>query len=401
MNAVLEVRDLAVTFRSQDGPVPAVEGVSFTLHEAETLAIVGESSSGKSVTALALMRLLPPPPSCRIGGSAKLFVDGNARSGPAGLGAAKPSPAGLGNAKPGAGDATLDLLTIPEAAMQDVRGRQVAMIFQEPMTSLNPVHTVGAQIVETLVFHEHISTGTATARAVELLDHVGITEPRRRLGSYPHHLSGGMRQRVMIAMALACRPRVLIADEPTTALDVTIQAQILDLLRRLQQETGMAVIFITHNLGVVAELADRVLVMYAGQVVEEAPVAALLRRPLMPYSAGLLRSVPRLDAVLRKGVRLRAIPGNVPDPADKPAGCTFHPRCEHAVASVCDLARPALETIGQESSGQQSPGGQAAVGEHAVTQHAVGEHAPGEHAGGEHATAEHRVRCCRWREIAA
>jgi oligopeptide transport system ATP-binding protein len=362
MNAVLELRDLAVTFRSQDVAVPAVEGVSFTLREAETLAIVGESSSGKSVTALALMRLLPPPPSCRVGGSARLF----------------------------AGDAALDLLTMPDAAMQDVRGRQIAMIFQEPMTSLNPVHTVGAQIVETLVFHEHLSTGAATARAVELLDHVGITEPRRRLGSYPHHLSGGMRQRVMIAMALACRPRVLIADEPTTALDVTIQAQILDLLRRLQQETGMAVIFITHNLGVVAELADRVLVMYAGQVVEEAPVAALLRRPLMPYTAGLLRSVPRLDAVLRKGVRLRAISGNVPDPADKPAGCTFHPRCEHAVASVCDLARPALETVGQHS-GQQYRGEQAAEGEHA----------DGEHAGGEHAGREHKVRCARWREIAA
>jgi oligopeptide transport system ATP-binding protein len=347
MNAVLEVRDLAVTFRTQDGPVPAVEGVSFTLHEGETLAIVGESSSGKSVTALALMRLLPTPPSCRVGGSAKLF----------------------------AGNAALDLLSSPDAVMQDVRGRQVAMIFQEPMTSLNPVHTVGAQIIETLVFHEHLSSDAATVRAVELLDHVGITEPRRRLGSYPHHLSGGMRQRVMIAMALACRPRVLIADEPTTALDVTIQAQILDLLRRLQQETGMAVIFITHNLGVVAELADRVLVMYAGQVVEEAPVAALLRRPLMPYSAGLLRSVPRLDAVLRKGVRLRAIPGNVPDPADKPAGCTFHPRCEHAVTQVCDVARPELEDAGQYA-GADAAGG-----------HLVG--------------AEHKVRCVRWREIAA
>jgi oligopeptide transport system ATP-binding protein len=250
---------------------------------------------------------------------------------------------------------------MPDAAMQDVRGRQIAMIFQEPMTSLNPVHTVGAQIVETLVFHERLSAEAATARAVELLDLVGITEPRRRLASYPHQLSGGMRQRVMIAIALACRPRVLIADEPTTALDVTIQAQILDLLRRLQRETGMAVIFITHNLGVVAELADRVLVMYAGQVVEEAPVAALLRHPLMPYSTGLLRSVPRLDAVLRKGVRLRAIQGNVPDPANKPVGCTFHPRCDHAVAAVCDSTRPALESAAQD----------------------------------------HSVRCRRWREIAA
>ncbi len=330
---VLDVRDLAVTFRGQGGPVPAVEGVSFRLHEGETLAIVGESSSGKSVTALALMRLLAPPPTCRIGGSALLR----------------------------AGEQALDLLAMPDAAMQDVRGRQIAMIFQEPMTSLNPVHTVGAQIVETLVCHEHLGAAAATARAVELLDLVGITEPGRRLASYPHHLSGGMRQRVMIAMALACRPRVLIADEPTTALDVTIQAQILDLLRRLQRETGMAVIFITHNLGVVAELADRVLVMYAGQVVEEAPVAALLHHPLMPYSTGLLQSVPRLDAVLRKGVRLRAIQGNVPDPAHKPGGCTFHPRCEHAVATICEAARPALEA----------------------------------------ADDGHNVRCARWREIAA
>jgi oligopeptide transport system ATP-binding protein len=331
--SVLDVRDLSVTFRGQGGPVPAVEGVSFALDEGETLAIVGESSSGKSVTALALMRLLAPPPTCRIGGSAVLR----------------------------AGEKTLDLLTMPDAAMQDVRGRQIAMIFQEPMTSLNPVHTVGAQIIETLVFHERLSAEAATARAIELLDLVGITEPRRRLASYPHQLSGGMRQRVMIAMALACRPRVLIADEPTTALDVTIQAQILDLLRRLQRETGMAVIFITHNLGVVAELADRVLVMYAGQVVEEAPVAALLRHPLMPYSTGLLRSVPRLDAVLRKGVRLRAIQGNVPDPANKPVGCTFHPRCDHAVAAICDSTRPALESAAQD----------------------------------------HSVRCRRWREIAA
>jgi oligopeptide transport system ATP-binding protein len=314
--ALLDVRDLAVTFRGQNGAVPAVEGVSFVLHQGETLAIVGESSSGKSVTALALMRLLAPPPTCVIGGSALLAApDGGAR----------------------------DLLTMPDAAMRAVRGRQIAMIFQEPMTSLNPVHTVGAQIVETLVAHEHLPSATAIARAVELLDLVGITEPRRRLASYPHHLSGGMRQRVMIAMALACSPRVLIADEPTTALDVTIQAQILDLLRRLQHETGMAVIFITHNLGVVAELADRVLVMYAGQVVEAARVAALLRQPLMPYSAGLLRSVPRLDAVLHRGTRLRAIQGNVPDPAAKPAGCTFHPRCDHAAPAICDTTRPTLE----------------------------------------------------------
>ena len=229
------------------------------------------------------------------------------------------------------------------------------------MASLNPVHTVGAQIVEPLTEHEGLSTAAATARAVELLDLVGISEPRRRLAAYPHHLSGGVRQRVMIAMALACRPAVLIADEPTTALDVTIQAQILDLLRRLQRDAQMAVIFITHNLGLVAELADRVLVMYAGQVVEEAAVATLLGRPLMPYTAGLLRSVPRLDAVLRGGRRLQGIPGNVPDPRHRPAGCSFHPRCAHALADVCDSTRPALER----------------------------------------ATPIHAVRCRRWQDIAA
>ena len=325
MTALLDVSELSVHFRD----VAAVQRVSFSLAEGETLAIVGESSSGKSVTALALMRLLAPPPSCLISGSVTL--DG------------------------------IGLLALPEESMRAVRGRQIAMIFQEPMSSLNPVHTIGAQIAEALTQHETLSAGAARARAVELLDLVGIPEPRRRLDSFPHHLSGGMRQRAMIAMALACRPRILIADEPTTALDVTIQAQILDLLARLQRETGMAVIFITHNLGVVAEIADRVLVMYAGQVVEDAPVATLLRHPLMPYTAGLLRSVPRLDAALKRGVRLPAIPGHVPDPAERPDGCSFHPRCHQARPGLCDSDAPALE----------------------------------------HAAAAHRVRCHRWREIAA
>ncbi len=331
---LLEVQDLGVTFGIGRDPIAAIERVSFRIDAGETLAIVGESSSGKSVTALALMRLLPPPPACRITGRVLLH---------------------------GAAGGTTDLLALPEAAMRRVRGGEIGMIFQEPMTSLNPVHTVGAQIVEALMEHEQLGAAAAAVRAAELLDMVGIAEPRQRLASYPHHLSGGMRQRVMIAMALACRPRLLIADEPTTALDVTIQAQILDLLRQLQREQHMAVIFITHNLGVVAEIADRVAVMYAGQVVEEAAADALLRRPLMPYTSGLLRSVPRLDAALRRGKRLQAIPGSVPDPRHRPAGCTFHPRCAHFVPDLCDAARPALEA----------------------------------------ATPAHAVRCRRWRDLAA
>jgi len=336
MSAVLDVRDLSVTFRGAGGLVAAVEGVSFQLQERETLAIVGESSSGKSVTALALMRLLGEPPGCVIGGQATLRrADG----------------------------AVVDLLTLPEARMAGIRGRDIGMIFQEPMTSLNPVHRIGDQIIEGLLAHERLSNRAARARATELLAHVGIPEPALRARAYPHELSGGMRQRAMIAMALACRPRVLIADEPTTALDVTIQAQILDLIRTLQAETGMSVIFITHNLGVVAQIADRVLVMYAGQVVEDAPVDTLLSHPLMPYSAGLIGSVPQLSHVRlrREGGRLAAIAGNVPDPQRRPAGCVFQPRCSHARPQPCEAARPALEA----------------------------------------ATPDHAVRCARWREIAA
>ncbi|MBW4024620.1 MAG: ABC transporter ATP-binding protein [Proteobacteria bacterium] len=334
MSDVLTVTDLAVRFTGEGGIVDAVEGVSFALKERETLAIVGESSSGKSVTALALMRLLGGPPNCVVRGQVTLRRQDGER---------------------------LELLSLPEARMASIRGRDIGMIFQEPMTSLNPVQRVGAQIAEGLHAHERLSARAASDRAVSLLGHVGIPEPALRARAYPHQLSGGMRQRAMIAMALACRPRVLIADEPTTALDVTIQAQILELIRALQKETGMSVIFITHNLGVVAEVADRVLVMYAGQVVEDAPVATLLGRPLMPYSAGLIASVPRLDDVRRRGGRLAAIPGNVPDPRARPAGCTFHPRCAHARPDPCEAARPALEA----------------------------------------AAPDHAVRCARWREIAA
>ncbi len=323
---LLSVENLTVRF----GGVPAVEDVSFALAEGETLAIVGESGSGKSVTAMALMQLLDHR-SARVSGRA--LLDNH------------------------------DLLALPERAMADLRGQAIGMIFQEPMTSLNPVHTIGDQIAETLIRHERLSRHAAAARAVVLLEQLGIPEPARRARAYPHELSGGMRQRAMIATALACGPRILIADEPTTALDVTIQAQILDLLRRLQQDTGMSMIFITHNLGVVAEIADRVVVMYAGEVVEDAPVAALLGRPMMPYTAGLMRSVPRLDAVLdaHESRRLVAIPGAVPDPRHRPAACRFQPRCAHARPDPCGLARPMLEAT-----------------------------APG-----------HHVRCARWPDIAA
>jgi oligopeptide transport system ATP-binding protein len=229
--------------------------------------------------------------------------------------------------------------------MYGVRGGQISMIFQEPMTSLNPVHSIGRQIAEAVIVHEGTGRQVALRRAVELLDMVGIPDPARRAHSFPHQLSGGMRQRAMIAMALATRPRLLIADEPTTALDVTVQAQILDLLRRLQQETGLAVIFITHNLGVVAEIADRTLVMYSGQVVEEAPTEVLLACPRMPYTRGLLRSVPQLRAALRHGERLPAIAGNVPDPRHRPSGCTFAPRCDWALEGPCTAGRPPVLEI--------------------------------------------------------
>ena len=314
--AVLGVRDLAVRFASEAGEVPAVNGVSFELARGETLALVGESGSGKSVTSLAIMRLLPGPPACRVTGEVRLAEpDGGVR----------------------------ELFALRAEEMCRVRGNRVSMIFQEPMTSLNPVLPIGEQIAEAIRFHRGGTRRAALAAAAELLDRVGIPEAQKRLASYPHHLSGGQRQRVMIAIALACDPEVLIADEPTTALDVTVQAQILDLLKRLQETTGMAIIFITHNLGVVAEVADRVLVMYAGRVVEEAPVTALFRRPLMPYTTGLLGSVPRLSPGAGGRGTLAAIPGNVPDPLHLPRGCSFHPRCGRAEPGLCDLRVPPVE----------------------------------------------------------
>jgi oligopeptide transport system ATP-binding protein len=322
-DTVLEVRDLRVTFRTLAGMLEVPSGVSFTVKRGETLAIVGESGSGKSVTSLAVMRLTPKPPQCRVEGEVRLS-DGDG------------DVSGRGR----------ELLALSDEEMRRVRGNQISMIVQEPMTSLNPVHTVGDQIAEAIRYHHPVDAAEARARALELLELVGISEPRKRLASYPHHLSGGMRQRVMIAIALACDPKVLIADEPTTALDVTVQAQILDLLKTLQARTGMGIIFITHNLGVVAEVADRVMVMYAGKIVEEAAVGELFARPLMPYTAGLLRSVPRVSIHAATRPELETIGGNVPDLLTLPAGCAFHPRCGHFEPGRCDAAVPPLEPAG-------------------------------------------------------
>ncbi len=299
---LLAVDGLKTHFFTRRGVVKAVDGVSFSLAAGETLAIVGEFGCGKSVTALSLMRLVPDPPGRIVAGSVKL------------------------------GD--VDLLALDEETMRDVRGKDVAMIFQEPMTLLNPVLTIGSQIAEILLLHERLSRRAAWDKAVEMLRLVRIPEPEERAKAYPHQLSGGMRQRAMIAMALACHPKVLIADEPTTALDVTIQAQVLAIILDLQRELGTAVILITHDLGVVAETAQRVIVMYAGRKVEEASVDDLFARPQHPYTHGLMASIPRLAAMLGTGEsapeRLQEIPGMVPALSDLPPGCAFAPRCAYA-----------------------------------------------------------------------
>jgi len=314
---LLELRELQTHFFTDDGVVRAVDGVSFALSPGETLAVVGESGSGKSVTSLSILRLVATPPGRIVGGSIRFRGR--------------------------------DLLALSDAEMRSVRGREISMIFQEPMTSLNPVHTCGEQIVEVLMLHERLNRAAARGRAIEMLRTVGIPSPEQRVDEYPHQMSGGMRQRVMIAMALACRPSLLIADEPTTALDVTIQAQILDLLRNLRRELGMAVLLITHDLGVVAETADRVAVMYAGQVVEYCGVRQAFRATRHPYTAGLLASLPRLNAATTPGPegrgRLRVIPGNVPNPVHFPGGCRFHPRCPLAVER-CRSELPALRDVG-------------------------------------------------------
>ncbi|TMJ26691.1 MAG: ABC transporter ATP-binding protein [Alphaproteobacteria bacterium] len=299
--AILEVRDLATQFDTLDGVVRAVDGVSFDLERGETLGIVGESGCGKSVTALSILRLIPPETGRIAAGSIRFEGE--------------------------------ELTTLSEEAMKRLRGHRISMIFQEPMTSLNPVLTVGTQIAENVVRHMGVSKKAARERAREMLDLVRIADSKRRLDEYPHQLSGGMRQRVMIAMALSCDPQVLIADEPTTALDVTIQAQILDLMLDLKEKTGTAIVLITHDLGVVAETSRRVVVMYAGRKVEEAPVEALFDNPLHPYTRGLMRAIPRLDVDAEEGgrrPRLQEIPGMVPLLTRPIVGCAFAARCSLA-----------------------------------------------------------------------
>ncbi|HEX9463852.1 MAG TPA: ABC transporter ATP-binding protein [Alphaproteobacteria bacterium] len=315
MTALLEVRDLKTYFATDGGEFRAVDGVSFKLEAGRTLGIVGESGCGKSVTSLSIMGLVPQPPG-RIAGGEILFEG-------------------------------VDLLKLPAAGMRELRGNKLSMIFQEPMTSLNPAFTVGDQIVEGILRHRGGGRAAAKARAIEMLRVVRIPSPEQRFDEYPHRLSGGMRQRAMIAMALACEPRLLIADEPTTALDVTIQAQILDLMRALRAETGTAIILITHDLGVIAEIADDVAVMYAGRIVERAPVQALFANPQHPYTIGLLGSIPKLNV---EQERLAVIEGQVPNPLQAIGGCPFHPRCPFAD----EQCRRALPPLGDITAGHQA-----------------------------------------------
>ena len=311
MTALLEVRELRTHFATDAGEFPAIDGVSFSIDAGRTLAIVGESGCGKSVTALSIMGLVPNPPGRIRGGSIRF--EGR------------------------------ELIGAPARALQDLRGNGMAMIFQEPMSSLNPVFTIGEQIVEGLLRHRRISRTEAAERAIAMLRRVRMPAPEQRFHEHPHKLSGGMRQRAMIAMALACEPRLLIADEPTTALDVTIQAQILDLMQTLQRETGTAIILITHDLGVVAEVADEVVVMYAGRVVEHAPVQALFDRPQHPYTVGLLGSIPPMFG---ERERLASIEGQVPSPLRRPPGCSFADRCPF-VEARCRSQVPPLVAVGE------------------------------------------------------
>ena len=321
---LLRVRDLKTYFVTEQGrgTARAVDGVSFDVQPGETLGIVGESGCGKTVTSLSILRLIPEPPGHIRPGS---FIEFEGRN----------------------------LLTLEPRELRAIRGNQIAMVFQEPMTSLNPVFTVGDQIGEAAIVHQRLGRGAARRRAIEMLQLVGIPDPEERVDDYPHQMSGGMRQRVMIAMALVCHPKLLIADEPTTALDVTIQAQILELLDRLQSELGMAVMLITHDFGVVAGSADRVVVMYAGQVVEQAPTKELFAHPLHPYTEGLLASVPRIDTprVAAARERLHAIPGQVPAATAWPSGCRFHPRCPYAWDRCRTEEPPLLDAAGGPATG--------------------------------------------------
>jgi oligopeptide/dipeptide ABC transporter ATP-binding protein len=310
---ILKIRDLSVSFATDNGPAKVIEEVSFSVDHGQTLGLVGESGCGKSVTAMSIIRLLPSPPSQVESGL--IIFDGQ------------------------------DLLKLGDAAMRNIRGNRIGMIFQEPMTSLNPTFSIGFQIGEVLRLHRGLGQRQARDRCIELLDMVGVGSPAARIDQYPHQLSGGLRQRVMIAIAIACSPVLLIADEPTTALDVTIQAQILDLLVRLQKDLDMSILMITHDLGVVAEFCDHVVVMYAGMIVEKAPVDQIFDQPRHPYTRGLLVSVPQIG---NKRTYLPTIPGMVPGIGERPRGCYFGKRCEHAI-DICRQSIPPLEGRGTEN----------------------------------------------------
>jgi oligopeptide/dipeptide ABC transporter ATP-binding protein len=314
---VLEVEDLKTYFYVDEGTLKALDGVSFEIGKQETLGVIGESGCGKSVTARSILRIVPAPGKT-VGGTANLYTNG---------------------------DAPKDLLQMKPSgeAIRAIRGKEISMIFQEPMTSLSPVHTVGNQIEEAILLHITKDKGEAHKIALDMIDRVGIPNPPMMIKSYPHQLSGGLRQRMMIAMALSCNPKLLIADEPTTALDVTVQAQILELIKELQVEFGMSVMFITHDLGVIASVADRVAVMYLGRVVESAPVKELFRNPMHPYTTNLLKSVPRVGK--ERGKRLQAIRGMVPTPLNLPRQCPFMARCDQAMPGVCDKAMPELVSV--------------------------------------------------------
>ncbi|NLG78484.1 MAG: ABC transporter ATP-binding protein [Firmicutes bacterium] len=306
---LLEVRDLKTYFYTEDGVVPAVDGVSFSVDKGETIGIVGESGCGKSVTSLSVMRLIPNPPGKVVGG--EIIFEGE------------------------------NILEKSEAEMRHIRGNEISMIFQEPMTSLNPVFTIGDQIMEAIMLHQKVGKREARKKTIEMLKLVGIPSAEKRVDEYPHQMSGGMRQRVMIAMALSCNPKLLIADEPTTALDVTIQAQILDLMLKLKEDLGTAIMLITHDLGVIAETVNKVVVMYAGKIVESADVVSIFKKPEHPYTLGLLGSIPKVN---EDRERLQVIEGVVPNPFDMPTGCRFHPRCSF-VRDICKEEEPELVDV--------------------------------------------------------
>ena len=321
---LIEIKDLKTYFFLTEGTVRAVDGVSFNIKRGQTMGVVGESGCGKSITARSILRIIPAPG--KITEGQILFHRG----------------ASNGADSASQGEEVTDLVTLdPQGReIRAIRGGEISMVFQEPMTSLSPVHTIGNQIIEVITLHQDLSPKAARGHAIETLNHVGMPQPSRTIDRYPHQLSGGMRQRAMIAMALSCHPSLLIADEPTTALDVTTEAQILTLMRRLQDELGMAIMFITHNLGVIAQMTESVVVMYMGKVVEEADVDTLFYNPKHPYTQALLESIPRLGQRAKQRRRLASIKGTVPDPYSIPRGCPFHPRCGQAIRGVCDQVDP-------------------------------------------------------------